>query len=486
MNNISKSSIKIAKILYVSEQLRTADFKDISDLKKYLENKQFDLFDFIYEFKKWEYANHLLQKAKIDQKEYENALEEDDFDKLETMANKITKQMSDKDKREFVDYISYFYPEEAPSWAHMDFTSYVLPSNTWLVHFSDHARSIKENGFQYGMDRMDKLGLTTYFSDAAKSMGGYNFAYIANSRDASFAARKEFFGKNAIMFRSPGIKVIHFGDQQNQIIFYGKDVNPNDMVLIEQEYGNWVVQGGKKGELFVGEDFDDASGWVIKNYRQYQNALRAANKNFIFSSLEETDQEYRGDHSAPTKESGAPIYNVRDVYPDIYERGQEYIYIPTDQDGLNIIMQAQDRPNFKIKIYRAVPKIETPQETIKELEKEYKHIMKHGKPSGNIQLSKKDKEIAEKEIIEKFGSADENSIILQYIENKTNELENTKEEPKKLKIQKEDWITPSKEYAKQHGTNKLKGKYKILQKTVKAKDLYTNGDSLSEWGYDPQ
>ena len=38
----------------------------------------------------------------------------------------------------------------------------------------------------------------------------------------------------------------------------------------------------------------------------------------------------------------------------------------------------------------------------------------------------------------------------------------------------------------EHGKDHLKNKFKIVTKTVKAKDLYTDGNSLSEWGYDPQ
>jgi hypothetical protein len=46
-----------------------------------------------------------------------------------------------------------------------------------------------------------------------------------------------------------------------------------------------------------------------------------------------------------------------------------------------------------------------------------------------------------------------------------------------------DWVTISRMYAQQHGGGL--GKYKILTKIVSAKTLYTNGDSLHEWGYDP-
>ncbi len=52
-------------------------------------------------------------------------------------------------------------------------------------------------------------------------------------------------------------------------------------------------------------------------------------------------------------------------------------------------------------------------------------------------------------------------------------------------INPSDWVTTSKGYAKQHGESALDGNYKILEKKVKAKDLWTDGNSIHEWGYDP-
>ena len=49
-----------------------------------------------------------------------------------------------------------------------------------------------------------------------------------------------------------------------------------------------------------------------------------------------------------------------------------------------------------------------------------------------------------------------------------------------------DWVTLSKDYAKVHGESVLNGDYKIIKKKVKAKDLWTNADSIQELGYNPQ
>jgi hypothetical protein len=52
-------------------------------------------------------------------------------------------------------------------------------------------------------------------------------------------------------------------------------------------------------------------------------------------------------------------------------------------------------------------------------------------------------------------------------------------------INKGDWVTLSKDYAKNHGESVLHNDYKILSKKAKAKDLYTNADSIHEFGYQP-
>lgn len=49
-----------------------------------------------------------------------------------------------------------------------------------------------------------------------------------------------------------------------------------------------------------------------------------------------------------------------------------------------------------------------------------------------------------------------------------------------------DWVTITRAYAQGHGESALRGAYRILSQSVKARDIFTNGDSIQEWGYDPQ
>lgn len=52
-------------------------------------------------------------------------------------------------------------------------------------------------------------------------------------------------------------------------------------------------------------------------------------------------------------------------------------------------------------------------------------------------------------------------------------------------INKGDWVTINKDYAVMHGRRFDDG-FKILDKIVKAKDIITNGDSIQEFGYQPE
>lgn len=48
-----------------------------------------------------------------------------------------------------------------------------------------------------------------------------------------------------------------------------------------------------------------------------------------------------------------------------------------------------------------------------------------------------------------------------------------------------DWVSLSKSYAQNHGESVLGKDYKIISQKVKAKDLWTNADSIHEFGYHP-
>lgn len=130
------------------------------------------------------------------------------------------------------------------------------------------------------------------------------------------------------------------------------------------------------------------------------------------------DTSYRGEHQAPGPEDGAPLWDLRGIYPDdvygpmgarYYGAGEDY-----DWEAFAIVQSARGRRDMPVVAYRAVPK-----------------NVKGGTHEG-------------------------------------------------------DWVTIVRQYAKDHGENALRGDYRIIRKRVYARDLFTNGDSIHEWGYFPQ
>lgn len=55
---------------------------------------------------------------------------------------------------------------------------------------------------------------------------------------------------------------------------------------------------------------------------------------------------------------------------------------------------------------------------------------------------------------------------------------------KEGKLRNGDWVTPSKKYADMHGTNRLKGKYRIIEDEVPATQLWWDGNDANEFGFD--
>ena len=143
----------------------------------------------------------------------------------------------------------------------------------------------------------------------------------------------------------------------------------------------------------------------------------------------QVEDEYRGEHKAPGPTSGKPMHDLTDVYPEDFYGPNGFRYyadMGNDYDRKSYLTTrvARGNPQQKVWIHRSIPT------------DVYQRAMKSASP-------------------------------LQQM------------------IRPGDWVTISKEYAKEHGEGALKGDYKIASKMVPASDLYTNGDSIHEWGYHP-
>ena len=139
--------------------------------------------------------------------------------------------------------------------------------------------------------------------------------------------------------------------------------------------------------------------------------------------------DYRGQHEAPDRENGVPLHDTSGVYPpDFYGPNGFRYYADYGNDydyrSYNAHVRLKDKPEEFVSVHRAIPS------------DVYKKALKEDAPLRHM-------------------------------------------------IRPGDWVTPSKEYAKEHGEAQFGKNYKIASMRVKAKDVFTNGDSINEWGYDP-
>jgi hypothetical protein len=256
----------------------------------YMKEKDFDLYGHTYYIERWLGFDDLTQEEvfgddSLDLKNRSGLYDDEIADALENM--------SDEHKQMFTDYVvnqlGHDSPAEAPTWHHMDLNKdKLLPRTTWLVHFSNDAADIWRNGFKYGADDMERLGLTTHYSEKhRKREPGYNFAFVATSRDAvnstrggrSSYNRTPKYGKHCVIFQNSGVEAEHYGDEENQVVFWGEDVKPRDMALIvkDSDTGDYAVKANQnwkenKEYIFTGT-FEKCVAWVIQNWSRYGRVL---------------------------------------------------------------------------------------------------------------------------------------------------------------------------------------------------------------------
>ena len=145
-------------------------------------------------------------------------------------------------------------------------------------------------------------------------------------------------------------------------------------------------------------------------------------------SGDESDHEdYRDSHQAPGPESGAPMHDVtQGIYPPgFYEEPFRYYGSDEstgDRDSWYTIHKVRGKPDAKVRIHRALP-------------------LEHTSRERGIGL--------------------------------------------KAPLNPGDWVTPSFDYAHEHGMSRFEGNtpWTVVTTTVPASQLHTSGDSLAEWGY---
>ena len=188
------------------------------------------------------------------------------------------------------------------------------------------------------------------------------------------------------------------------------------------------------------------------------------------------DMSYRSTHEAPGPHFGAQLHDLTgggQMYPaDVYSpKAVQYYgtgFDKADQQAFAIANSVRGNPNATVTMYRAVPKELSNSEKLAKIEKDMATYMK-------------------RKTLPKDANTNDGSKWYDSAYEERERLRQLPDEPVKGidNINAGDWVTLTKDYAKQHGESVLNGKYKIISKKVKAKDLWTNADSIQEFGYNP-
>lgn len=195
------------------------------------------------------------------------------------------------------------------------------------------------------------------------------------------------------------------------------------------------------------------------------------------------DYDYRGPSTAPTHEGGSPLWSVSPgSFPEDFYTLDGFKYyrdnLPYDFTSWELIRKLRNKPNNPVKIYRSVPSHDKNKDLIAQYEKDRKYMWRTNEMPPDVYRGK---------FKYKKDGQDEWS---QYYTWLGDQIEELKKLPKpsgpRIQINPGDWVTISRPYAVLHGKSNLHGNFDIVSKTVFARDLWTNGNSLHEWGYDPQ
>lgn len=159
---------------------------------------------------------------------------------------------------------------EYPAWSYFDDPK--LIKNQWLIHMCNDSYKIAREGFKYGVDEVDKLGLTTHLGQFEKKYGGYNFAYTLYDFKKYGKDRDGYkYGDEAVIFRASGVRLWHHGDEEYQTIFYGNTAK--NIIPIDSYEGEYRITGDLK-TLYKSEKIEDIAYWLDRNYDQYRKQFK--------------------------------------------------------------------------------------------------------------------------------------------------------------------------------------------------------------------
>ena len=220
------------------------------------------------------YIGEYIRKIYYRYSEFEDLLNDGEFDYedeslVEMFLNMLEENnLCDHFVSEMQDIVDYY---ELPSWCTMDFNRIV--KNEWCIHFGSDSENIAREGFTGGTEDIDHLAYTN--AGQQKHYAGYDFAFLINDRNVDYNE----YGDEAVIFRTSGVEIFHYGDNQNQVIFWGPNVK--SFIPIHQESGDWVVYGMNGQVLKRASEPSEIAYWATENLPQYRKQIMTGKNGYI-------------------------------------------------------------------------------------------------------------------------------------------------------------------------------------------------------------
>ena len=201
------------------------------------------------------YIGEYIRKIYYRYSEFEDLLNDGEFDYedeslVEMFLNMLEENnLCDHFVSEMQDIVDYY---ELPSWCTMDFNRIV--KNEWCIHFGSDSENIAREGFTGGTEDIDHLAYTN--AGQQKHYAGYDFAFLINDRNVDYNE----YGDEAVIFRTSGVEIFHYGDNQNQVIFWGPNV---------------------KSFIPIHHEPSEIAYWATENLPQYRKQIMTGKNGYI-------------------------------------------------------------------------------------------------------------------------------------------------------------------------------------------------------------
>jgi hypothetical protein len=243
---------------------------EIGYLKDYLKADPVSIAanDYSYAIDDWLENNDITLPDEIATKEH--------YEKVEWLNNNNPEAF-----KEFGNYVFEKYAhDEGHSKAQFDSDPKIV-KNEWLIHFTDSPYDIWKEGFTYGTDDMERLGLSTGYTKDSKKGGKFAFAFRIKDYERYYIGdRGKFkYGKKAVVFQASGVLVFHYGDEEPQVIF--DTSTAHNIMTIEIDSDDVPSVTGKNAQLLFRSNnpelnekqrFEACVDWIVNNFDQYRKA----------------------------------------------------------------------------------------------------------------------------------------------------------------------------------------------------------------------